>query len=88
MLDFEECVRLRTMLERLRSKGYLKEPEYTLPNHETLPYVPRSSTTASGRVLVGDVLVWFPITSFFSDPPNTPPKVGQAVEVVLACSGS
>lgn len=58
------------------------------------------STTASGRVLVGDVLVWFPITSFFNDPPNTPPKVGQVVEVVfqtaspsqvlavLACSGS
>jgi hypothetical protein len=44
MLDFEECVRLRTMLERLRSEGYLKEPEYTLPNHETLPYVPRSQT--------------------------------------------
>ena len=44
MLDFEECVRLRTMLERLRSEGYLKEPEYTLPNHETPPYGPRSQT--------------------------------------------
>lgn len=35
MSDFEECVRLRTLLEHLKAKGYLKDHE--TPRYDNEP---------------------------------------------------
>lgn len=41
------------------------------------------SSTATGHVEIGGQNVAFTVTSFFSEPPNRSPRLGEAVEVVF-----